>query len=157
MFWKPITCMPVGATVPAFLFIAMKIKLISKYSSFPSFLIFFLTHSVQFIALFDGIHTANRLAPGIREHIRVRAVYEKSVISSGITVTWHELQKFESIHYCRTICWEKSESQLSTLLSQEPREGKGPEACHSFQPYLHFFFIFKASSENVIMCILTAN
>lgn len=89
MFWKPITCMPVGAAflfiaIPAFLFIAMKIKLISKYSSFPTFLIFFLTHSLQFIALFDGIHTANRLAPGIREHMHVRAVYEKSVISSGM-------------------------------------------------------------------------
>lgn len=156
MFWKPIACMRVGDSVPAFLLIAMKRKLVSKYFSFPTFLIFLLTHSRQLIALLDGIHTADWLAPGMREHIHIRAAYEKPVFSSGIAVTWHEPQMFETTHYCHATCWEKPESQLSTLLLWESSEGKGPESWLSLQPFLLFFFIFKASSENVIMCILTA-
>lgn len=46
-----------------------------------------------------SIHTANCLAPGMRD-IHFRGEYEKSRFSSGIAVTWYEPQMFERICHC---------------------------------------------------------
>lgn len=154
--------MPVGASAPAFLLIAMKRKQICKYFSFSAFLIHLLTHSLQFIALLERICIANWLAPGMREHIHVRTVYEKSVFSfrNSSHLAWATNIWKYTLLACPLLRKAKISAVNTTLTRTQWGQGSRGLDCICIcciQLYLHFFFIFKASSENVSMCILIAS